>query len=363
MRNSFLSLILFPLIFFGQENNALLCADGKDNDGNGLTDCEETSCMNLVGFENGCSICPNGLSFGDYIISHTPGCSPSDTELSGALGVNDFDNPSTDNVPEFVYLGNGGSLKVGFSNNLLSNSGDANEDLWFFEIGPAVEPFEVALRPFDLFTKIELQSLGIPDADEDGFYEIAIVEGANSALDIDFVLNGFEAGKLIFDAVGITDVPGDFDLCNRNTPGSDIDAVCALFTIDLECELPVENASVVEFCNCLEEDNPIYGKYCDTNNLILIPTAFTPDGNGLNDVFPVLTKDNQPVAINSYRIYNRWGQLVFNRNNFINYSKENFWDGKNKNEDAEIGVYLYLIEVEFENGLQSIYKGNVTLIR
>lgn len=351
------------MFLIGQENNAILCADGKDNDGNGLIDCEETACLNLVSFENGCSICPNGLSFGDYIISHTPGCSPSDTEISGALGVNDFDNPTSDNVPEFVYLGNGGSLKIGFNNNLLSNSGDGNEDLRFFEIGPAVEPFEVALRPFDLYTKIELQSLGIPDNNEDGFFEIGIVDGANSALDIDFVLNGFEAGELIFDAVEITDVPGDFDICNRNTPGSDIDAICALFTINLECELPIEEMTLVEFCNCLEEDNPIYDKYCNTENFILIPNAFTPDGNGLNDLFPVLTKDNKPVTIKSYNIFNRWGQLIFSRNNFINESTNNLWDGKMKNEDVEIGVYLYFIEIEFENGLQFQFKGNVTVVR
>lgn len=111
----------------------------------------------------------------------------------------------------------------------------------------------------------------------------------------------------------------------------------------------------------------IYG--CkDTANLIVeikpdfamyIPNSFTPDGNGLNDVF-------QPAGVgineDNYRmeVFDRWGESVFTSNAF-----RKGWDGtvKGGSKIAEQGVYVYKLEVFDMQGNKHPYIGHVTLIK
>jgi len=100
----------------------------------------------------------------------------------------------------------------------------------------------------------------------------------------------------------------------------------------------------------------------DTITAIYVPNAFTPNGDGINDVLYV-----RPITISSsnlesfiFRIYNRWGRKVFESKS-INIG----WDGTAKGELQNEGVYSYLIEVgDGEAGKSTlIQKGNVTLLR
>jgi gliding motility-associated-like protein len=86
---------------------------------------------------------------------------------------------------------------------------------------------------------------------------------------------------------------------------------------------------------------------------IHVPNAFTPNGDGLNDVFrPVMNADQ--VRQFSMSIYNKWGQLFFET---FDYTKG--WDGK----DAPAGVYSWLISYSDMLGKVSKVKGMVTLIK
>jgi hypothetical protein len=158
--------LLLPLFLFSQENNAIACADGIDNDGDGLIDCMDPDCANLP--NNGCAICLDGISFADIVIEYVSGCPLADPYPEGALGVSDYAGGVVDG-PDFVFLGEGGFIKLGFTNNILTNSGNSQPDLWVFEIGPGVEACNLALRPYDAYTLAQLQLLGIPDANGDGF--------------------------------------------------------------------------------------------------------------------------------------------------------------------------------------------------
>ncbi|MCL4815943.1 MAG: gliding motility-associated C-terminal domain-containing protein [Vicingaceae bacterium] len=87
-----------------------------------------------------------------------------------------------------------------------------------------------------------------------------------------------------------------------------------------------------------------------------LPTAFSPNGDGQNDVFRVLgTKYVQSVEL---RVYNRWGQEVFYSN-----EKEQGWDGTFKGQPAPTGVYAYTLVATLTNGEVIHKKGNVTLKR
>ncbi len=91
---------------------------------------------------------------------------------------------------------------------------------------------------------------------------------------------------------------------------------------------------------------------------LYIPNAFTPNGDGQNDVFMLF--GNMPaVKMVEGTIFNRIGEKVFDTND-INFG----WDGTFKGKPAAEGVYSYVIRVVFiDNYTPKMYKGTVTLIR
>jgi gliding motility-associated-like protein len=93
---------------------------------------------------------------------------------------------------------------------------------------------------------------------------------------------------------------------------------------------------------------------------IMIPTAFSPNFDGRNDVFRVIPgKDVSAIDI---RIFNRFGELVFQTTDV-----KQGWDGIWKGQPGEVGVYFYQIKAEFDNKKGStkekLYKGDLTLVR
>ena len=90
--------------------------------------------------------------------------------------------------------------------------------------------------------------------------------------------------------------------------------------------------------------------------LPVIPTGFTPNGDGLNDVFKIVYNENYIPSRMS--IFNRWGQLVFSTNDV-----GNGWDGKAHGAAQPIGAYVYLIEGTDPEGNLIRNQGNVTLLR
>jgi gliding motility-associated-like protein len=91
----------------------------------------------------------------------------------------------------------------------------------------------------------------------------------------------------------------------------------------------------------------------DYRDNLFIPTAFSPNGDGKNDVFKVTNMTFQRYA--EFRVFNRWGQEVYNGNKG--------WDGTWRGVVQESGTYTYLIRVAYPDGEVETYKGDVTLVR
>ncbi|MDG4951355.1 thrombospondin type 3 repeat-containing protein [Weeksellaceae bacterium KMM 9724] len=190
--------------------------------------------------------------------------------MDAALGAPDY----TNSADQFVSLGEGGSLKLQFTNNILSNSGDDNKnDLWVFEIGPAVEGSTIELRPANAYTLNVLIAEGILDTDGDGFYYIGSIGGSTAGLDIDAVIPGHPAGTLFFDAIDITDIPGN---CVGGSPGADIDAVCALTSVEPCFALDDDNDGINN-CDDQEPNSPC-PEYVDNNGV-----SIDSDGDNVAD--------------------------------------------------------------------------------
>lgn len=89
---------------------------------------------------------------------------------------------------------------------------------------------------------------------------------------------------------------------------------------------------------------------------LLVPSAFTPNGDGLNDVLKVI-----PVGIKElkfFNVYNRWGELVFTTKDYMKG-----WDGNVSGKPQSTFTFVWVAEGIDNKGNRIIRKGVVTLIR
>jgi gliding motility-associated-like protein len=119
------------------------------------------------------------------------------------------------------------------------------------------------------------------------------------------------------------------------------------------------NVIVTNVYGCVNRDNISISTFCK-NSQVFVPNAFTPDGDGLNDVLMVRGKG---IFVTNFRIFNRWGELVFQRTNFNPNDKQYGWDGKVKGIPASPDVFVFTAEVVCDNGIKYTYKGNTTLLK
>jgi len=95
---------------------------------------------------------------------------------------------------------------------------------------------------------------------------------------------------------------------------------------------------------------------------IFIPNAFSPNGDMENDIF-YLMDGGDVEEVQFLRIYNRWGNLVFQQNNFQPNNPKLGWDGTFRGNEVQPGVYLYQASVSFINGTTKTLSGDVTVLR
>lgn len=88
-----------------------------------------------------------------------------------------------------------------------------------------------------------------------------------------------------------------------------------------------------------------------------IPSAFTPNNDGLNDIFSPIMSGNES-KIHEFSIYNRWGQQIYTSKLLATKG----WDGSFNKIPQDLGVYFWILDYECE-GKTHLEKGDVTLIR
>lgn len=154
----------------------------------------------------------------------------------------------------------------------------------------------------------------------------------------------------------------------RSTSSSDartfqwtVDGVVEGSAFEFRKLFPGEQADYVV---CLEAANNggCVDTYCQTVSVkgvlqIFVPNTFTPDGDGINDVFMPIV--NEPLEGEyTLEIYNRWGELIFESND-----PDIGWDGKNQaNEMSMVGMYVYKLRLisAFDN--KDVYQDHGTIM-
>lgn len=95
--------------------------------------------------------------------------------------------------------------------------------------------------------------------------------------------------------------------------------------------------------------------------LAVVPTGFTPNADGVNDILQVHGLPGTIVKV--FRVYDRWGELLFEANDF-EVNQGIGWDGTFRSDQMNAGVYIWSMVVEYPHDKETAeFMGEVTLIR
>lgn len=118
--------------------------------------------------------------------------------------------------------------------------------------------------------------------------------------------------------------------------------------------------TVTDSNNCTSSRYITLITLCNNKNFF-IPNTFSPNRDGNNDIF--YPRGTGIDRIQAMRIFNRWGEPVYEKRFFPANDPASGWDGTYKGKPASTDTYIYMIDIICENATIITYKGNVTLIR
>jgi gliding motility-associated-like protein len=111
---------------------------------------------------------------------------------------------------------------------------------------------------------------------------------------------------------------------------------------------------------CQDSSHVTITVLCD-NSQLFIPNTFTPNGDGQNDKFFPRGVGIDQVTI--FRVFNRWGEVVYERNGIQLNDELTGWDGTFKGQQLSPDVFVYIVEAKCDNGDILKWKGDVSLVR
>jgi gliding motility-associated-like protein len=109
-------------------------------------------------------------------------------------------------------------------------------------------------------------------------------------------------------------------------------------------------------CETSSNSTPLTARALNPDiNQIFVANAFTPNGDGKNDIVYV---HNENIKTLKFYVYDQWGELLF-----TSMSQQQGWDGTFKGKTEPAGVYVYYLEAMMNNGERVTKKGTITLLR
>lgn len=138
------------------------------------------------------------------------------------------------------------------------------------------------------------------------------------------------------------------------------------FLINLESG--VYTLNIIDANGCLFQESFDLSAVSDDLNTcipVYIPNSFSPNNDGINDVFGIFLEPGQRLIrdISTFQIFDRWGSLVYELNNFIPENGVTGWDGLKNGKPVNADVYMYRAVVSFTDASTLLLHGDVSLIR
>ncbi|HLW29402.1 MAG TPA: gliding motility-associated C-terminal domain-containing protein [Brumimicrobium sp.] len=112
-------------------------------------------------------------------------------------------------------------------------------------------------------------------------------------------------------------------------------------------------ANIIGNNGCMGRDNVLV--IVDFREIVEVPSAFSPNGDGVNDLIKVLGVGITKI---DFRIYNRYGQMVFSTTDL-----DEGWDGTMNGEVLNQGVFVYTLTFDLIDGTSGEKSGNITLVK
>ena len=101
----------------------------------------------------------------------------------------------------------------------------------------------------------------------------------------------------------------------------------------------------------------------DRRKQVYVPNAFSPNNDGVNDIFFINAKPGTVAKVRSFLVFSRWGETVFEYYNFQPNDPAYGWDGNYRNQAMDPAVFAWFAEIEFTDGKVVLYEGDVVLMR
>ncbi len=291
--------------------------------------------------QNPTNICYPNIGTYEVTLAVTDANATGDTTITGLITVSECDPP----VPSFTISNN--NICLGSCIDFTNTSTNADSYEWIFEGGfPGGSTdenptnicfntegvFNVSLIAFNSLTSDTLVQtvtvsqpplLTISD-------DVTIIQGTNTVLSIET------------DGVSYVWTPTNSLSCEDCLSTAAEPDSTTLYTVtviaDNGCAVTAEVLVTVV-----------------TIEAIGVPSAFSPNGDQVNDILFV---EGAGIAKMNFNIYNRYGQKVFESND-----QDFGWDGKFKGKEENPGVFAYTLEYVLNNGDTGVMKGNITLVK
>lgn len=275
-------------------------------------------------------------------------------------------------------------IDVTNNNQLLSNPLDGNCDSLTFELGAFLQPTSLQIQAEYISSgcEIVLDTIIYIDPDLEFIYEVNtsyLCEGDSILIDNEFIFtnqnyidtiysldlcDSIITSSYIFLPRPNLDLGADTTLCIGNIVSLDVSGINGEYVWQDNSNDPTyEVMTSGEYAVSIENT---CGVFSDNINIqfndcckLYVPNVFTPNFDGSNDKFKVLSAEDDCENISSFsmKIFNRWGDFVFESDD-INSE----WDGTFNGKNANIGVYVYVIE--YFNGVnRQLLKGNINLVK
>ena len=117
---------------------------------------------------------------------------------------------------------------------------------------------------------------------------------------------------------------------------------------------------VVSADGCSDRDSKTI--YSNLENDVYVPNVFSPNGDGINDLL-YISAEPFVQEVESFMIFDRWGNVIFLNERFLPNDPSEAWDGKKKGVTMNPGVFAYKLIVRFSDGRMEMRYGDVTLMR
>lgn len=111
---------------------------------------------------------------------------------------------------------------------------------------------------------------------------------------------------------------------------------------------------------CTAKDKVTVFVICNGAN-VFIPNTFSPNGDGINDIF--YPRGTGLFSIKAMRVFNRWGEMVFEKTSFLPNDPSSGWNGIFKGVKLTPDVFVYTLDIICDNSSILSFKGNITLLQ